>query len=353
MYGGSGLGRSPRPGDCTSAACLAGWSRVTGTDTPDADATDAARPDGPPPALGMVWVPGGTFRMGSDDHYPEEAPAHLVTVRGFWMDRCAVTNDEFARFVQETGHVTLAEQVPEAADYPGARPEMLVAASSVFRKPGRPVSLDDPYTWWTWVPGADWRHPRGPQSSIRRLGDHPVVHVAWADVEAYAAWAGKDLPTEAEWERAARGGLEAEFAWGEELTPGGRHMANVWQGDFPNHNTKADGWEYTAPAKSFPPNGYGLFQMTGNVWEWTTDWYQDHAAAAPQHPCCAVDDPRGGTQEDSTTPGDPAAVPRRVMKGGSHLCAPSYCRRYRPAARMAQAIDTSTSHLGFRCIVRP
>jgi formylglycine-generating enzyme len=313
----------------------------------DTDATDGARPDGfdddaappeGPPAAGMVWVPGGTFRMGSDDQYPEEAPAHLVTVRGFWMDRCAVTNDEFALFVRETGHVTLAEQVPEAADYPGARPEMLVAASSVFRKPGRRVSLDDPYAWWTWVPGADWRHPRGPQSSIRRLGDHPVVHVAWADVEAYAAWAGKDLPTEAEWERAARGGLDgAEFAWGDELTPGGRHMANVWQGDFPNHNTKADGWEYTAPAKSYPPNGFGLFQMTGNVWEWTIDLFTaDHAA----HRSCCVP----GAEGDH--------IPRRIIKGGSHLCAPNYCLRYRPAARQGEAVDTSTGHIGFRCVVR-
>ena len=263
----------------------------------------------------MVWVPGGTFRMGSDDHYPEEAPAHLVAVGGFWMDRGAVTNDEFARFVHETGHVTVAEQVPEAADYPGARPEMLVAASSVFRKPGRPVSLDDPYNWWTWVPGADWRHPRGPQSSIRRLGDHPVVHVAWDDVEAYAAWADKALPTEAEWERAARGGLDgAEFAWGDELTPGGHHMANVWQGDFPNHNTMADGWEYTAPGKSFPPNGYGLFQMTGNVWEWTTDWYQDHGAA-PEHACCTVDDPRGGTREGSVAARRPGGRPSPGHEG--------------------------------------
>jgi formylglycine-generating enzyme len=322
------------------------------------DPADAASgdggPPGDPPAGGMVWVPGGTFRMGSDDHYPEEAPAHRVTVGGFWIDRCAVTNDEFARFVEATGHVTMAERAPDPADYPDARPELLVAASSVFRKPGRPVSLDDAYEWWAWVPGADWRHPRGPQSSIRRLGDHPVVHVAWDDVAAYAAWAGKEIPTEAEWERAARGGLEgAEFTWGDELTPGGRHMANVWQGDFPNHNTQADGWEYTAPAKSYPPNGFGLFQMTGNTWEWTSDWYQDHAAGVPEHACCAVDDPRGGSRAASVVGDDPAAIPRRVMKGGSHLCAPSYCRRYRPAARMAQAIDTSTSHLGFRCIVRP
>jgi len=310
-------------------------------------------PPGAPPSPGMMWVPGGTFTMGSDDHYPEEAPAHSVAVEGFWIDRTTVTNDDFAAFVKATGHVTLAEQPPYPAVYPDAQPELLVAASSVFRRPRRPVDLRDPYQWWTWVPGADWRHPRGPQSSLKGLGDHPVVHVAFDDAAAYAAWAGKDLPTEAEWERAARGGLEgADYAWGDELTPGGRHVANVWQGEFPMVNLVEDGWEYTAPVRSFPPNGFGLFQVAGNVWEWTTDWYQDHGAAVTR-PCCTVDNPRGGTREASVDGSDPAAIPRRVMKGGSHLCAPNYCRRYRPAARMAQAVDTSTSHLGFRCIVRP
>jgi formylglycine-generating enzyme required for sulfatase activity len=319
------------------------------------DATDVTRPDPPgaPPSPGMVWVPGGTFTMGSDDHYPEEAPAHSVGVEGFWIDRTTVTNDDFAAFVKATGHVTLAERPPDPAVYPDAQPELLVAASSVFRKPRRPVDVRDPYQWWSWVPGADWRHPRGPQSSLKGVGDHPVVHVAFDDAAAYAAWAGKDLPTEAEWERAARGGLEgAEYAWGDELTPGGRHMANVWQGEFPMVNLVEDGWEYTAPVRSFPPNGYGLFQVSGNVWEWTTDWYQDHTAAVTR-PCCTADNPRGATREASVDGSDPAAIPRRVMKGGSHLCAPNYCRRYRPAARMAQAVDTSTSHLGLRCIVRP
>jgi formylglycine-generating enzyme required for sulfatase activity len=302
----------------------------------------------------MVWVPGGTFLMGSDDHYPEEAPAHRVQVGGLWIDRCAVSNDEYAGFVEATGHVTLAERAPEAADYPDARPELMVAGSSVFRRPGRPVDLRDPYQWWAWVPGASWRHPRGPQSSLRGRGDHPVVHIAWSDAEAFASWAGKELPTEAEWERAARGGLEgAEFAWGDELTPGGRHMANVWQGEFPHRNTLADGWEHTAPVRSFPPNGYGLYQVTGNVWEWTSDWYQDHAAGAAVRPCCTLADPRGAAREASVDPAEPGGIGRKVIKGGSHLCAPNYCRRYRPAARLAQAIDTSTSHLGFRCIVRP
>lgn len=307
---------------------------------------------GDPPAPGMAWVPGGTFLMGSDHHYPEEAPAHPVTVDGFWIDRTAVTNADFRKFIEATGHVTVAERAPDPSDYPGADPARLVPASAVFRRPRHPVDLRDPYQWWVSVPGASWRHPRGPQSSLRGLDDHPVVHVAWADVEAYAAWAGKALPTEAEWERAARGGLEgATYAWGEELTPGGRHMANVWQGTFPLRNEVADGYEYTAPVRSFPPNGFGLFQMIGNVWEWTADWYRPHGGRQPEagDSCCAP----GGRRDASVDPNDPARVPRKTMKGGSHLCAPNYCRRYRPAARMAQAIDTSTSHLGFRCIVRP
>lgn len=312
--------------------------------------TSVDRP-GSAPDPGMVWVSGGTFSMGSDHHYPEEAPAHPVTVDGFWIDRHAVTNREFARFVRKTGHVTLAERVPRGEDYPGADPAMLVAASSVFVSPGRPVDLGNAYNWWTWVPGADWRHPQGPGSSIRNKPDHPVVHVAWEDVEAYAQWVGKQLPTEAEWEYAGRGGLDgAEYAWGDEMTPGGQWMANTWQGDFPNQNSCADGYDGTAPVGRYPPNGFGLLDMIGNVWEWTTDWYEPHAAIS--HACCTVDNPRGGNRNASVDPSDPAAVPRRVMKGGSHLCAPNYCRRYRPAARMAQAVDTSTSHLGFRLIVR-
>lgn len=324
--------------------------------TPAVTAPSTVPAAGLPPDADMVWVPGGTFLMGSDRHYPEEAPAHRVTVGGFWMDRCAVTNAEFRRFVHATGHVTVAERTPDAADYPGAEAAMLVPASVVFRKPRRPVPLTDPYQWWHNVPGASWRHPRGPQSSLKGLDDHPVVHVAWEDVAAYAAWMGKDLPSEAEWERASRGGLEgAEYVWGDELTPGGRHMANVWQGEFPLRNQALDAYEYTAPVRSFPPNGYGLFQMAGNVWEWTSDWYQDQAERAGEHAhaCCTVDNRRGGDRERSIDARDRARIPRKVMKGGSHLCAPNFCRRYRPAARMAQAIDTSTSHLGFRCIVRP
>ena len=295
---------------------------------------------------GMRWIPGGTFAMGSEDHYPEEAPVREVTVGGFWLDEHPVTNLEFTRFVKETGHVTVAEVVPEPDRYPGAQPELLFAGSVVFQRSTGPVDLNDPYQWWSWLRGADWRHPEGPESSLHGRERHPVVHVAYADAEAYAAWAGKELPSEAEWEFAARGGLEGvEYAWGDEYMPKGRPQANTWQGEFPYENTLLDGFEGTSPVGRFPANGYGLLDMIANVWEWTTDWYTaDHVPASP---CCAAD-PR----EASIDPNDPTAIPRRVMKGGSHLCAPNYCRRYRPAARMAQAIDTSTSHLGFRCLVR-
>jgi formylglycine-generating enzyme len=306
-----------------------------------------------PPQPGMRWVPGGVFLMGSDNAYPEEAPAHRVTVDGFWMDARAVTNKDFARFVQRTRYVTVAERRPDPADYPGARPELLEPSSCVFVAPTRRVSLDDPYNWWTYIAGADWRHPQGPGSSVKRLPDHPVVHVAWEDVEAYAAWVGKTLPTEAEWEYAARGGLDgATYAWGEELTPGGEWMANTWQGEFPVQNTAEDGYRGTAPVGRYPANGHGLLDMIGNVWEWTSDWYQPHAETS--HACCTLENPRGGGRQESIDPAlQNVAIPRRVMKGGSHLCSPNYCQRYRPAARMPQAVDTSTSHLGFRCIVRP
>ena len=297
---------------------------------------------------GMVWIPGATFLMGSDRHYPEEAPAHKVTVGGFWIDACPVTNREFDRFARKTGYVTVAERAPDPADYPGARPEMLVPFSAVFIAPRHRVSLADPHNWWRPVAGADWRHPQGPGSSIRTKPDHPVVHLAYADVSAYAAWAGKAIPTEAEWELAARGGLDgAEFAWGDELNPGGQWMANTWQGEFPLIDLGADGYRGTSPAGSYPANGYGLFDMIGNVWEWTSDWYNGQAAVSP---CCSL--PPGHGPDKSIDPRDPARIPRRVMKGGSHLCAPNYCRRYRPAARMAQPVDTSTSHLGFRCVIR-
>ena len=300
----------------------------------------------------MVFIPGGEFTMGSDKHYPEEAPAHRVAVDGFRIDRCAVTNKEFRRFVDATGYVTLAEKPADAANYPGAQPEMLVPSSVVFRKSSGPVDLRNHYNWWTYVAGADWRHPRGPGSSLQGLWDHPVVHVAFEDADAYARWAGKALPTEAEWEFAARGGLDdAEYVWGDDFMPGGKPHANTWQGEFPWENLLEDEFEWTAPVGSFPPNGYGLYDMAGNVWEWTTDWYQEHTKI--EHACCTMTNPRGGAEQASYDPRTPGVkIPRKVMKGGSYLCAPNYCRRYRPAARMAQGVDTSTCHLGFRCVVR-
>jgi formylglycine-generating enzyme required for sulfatase activity len=294
----------------------------------------------------MVWVPGGTFAMGSNAHYPEEGPVREVNVGGFWMDEHPVTNLEFTRFVKATGHVTFAELPPEAEKYPGAKREMLVAGSVVFKRSTGPVDLRFPYNWWDWEKGADWRHPEGPGSSLAGRERHPVVHLAYCDAEAYAQWAGKGLPTEAEWEFAARGGLDgAEYAWGDEMFPKGKAMANTWQGEFPYENLLVDGYEGTSPVGTFAPNGYGLVDMIGNVWEWTSDWYTANGDA--QSPCCS-----GDLRELSIDPNDVARVPRKVMKGGSHLCAPNYCRRYRPAARMAQPIDTSTCHLGFRCVVR-
>jgi formylglycine-generating enzyme required for sulfatase activity len=302
----------------------------------------------------MIWIPGGTFRMGSESHYPEEAPVHRVQVDGFWIDRTPVTNRDFRAFVKATGHVTFAEIAPDPKDYPGALPHMLQAGSLVFMPLHEPVDLRDWSRWWNFKFGANWRRPYGPDSSITGLEHHPVVHVAYRDAEAYAKWAGKSLPTEAEWEFAARGGLDgAEYAWGGEFTPGNRHMANTWQGGFPSENLRSDGYDRTSPVTAFSPNGYGVYDMIGNAWEWTTDWYGPQHAADPGKACCTPLNPRGGPEEASYDTCQPAVrIPRKVLKGGSHLCAPNYCRRYRPAARHAQPIDTSTSHVGFRCIVR-
>jgi len=306
------------------------------------------------PHAGMILIPGGTFRMGSDNHYPEEAPAHRVSVDSFWIDRTPVTNRQFKDFIRATGYVTTAEILPDPKDYPGARPEMLYAGALVFTPPTRPVDLRNWMQWWQFLRGADWRHPYGPGSNINALDNHPVVHVSFADAQAYSAWAGKELPSEAEWELAARGGLEDnEFAWGHELTPGGKHMANTWQGEFPHQNRNDDGFERTSPVTAFPPNGYGVHDMIGNVWEWTADWYSPrHEGDAPKA-CCIPENPRGGQEQASYDPTTPnVLIPRKVIKGGSHLCAPNYCRRYRPAARHAKPVDTSASHVGFRCIKR-
>lgn len=302
----------------------------------------------------MVEIHRGSFLMGSDRHYPEEAPVHRVCVDSFFIDKTPVTNRQFKAFIKETGYVTVAEKIPDAKDYPGALPNMLYAGSLVFSPPSRVANLNDWGQWWTLMKGADWRHPYGPKSNINTLDSHPVVHVAYADALAYAKWIGKDLPTEAEWEFAARGGLdEAEYAWGDEPTPKGQYMANTWQGNFPVENLGADGFLRTSPVMAFPPNGYGLHDMIGNVWEWTSDWFVPrHNPDAPKA-CCVPQNPRGPREEDSLDPAMPnIRIPRKVLKGGSHLCAPNYCRRYRPAARHGEAVDTSTSHVGFRCVVR-
>ena len=299
----------------------------------------------------MLWIPGREFTMGSDEHYVEERPRQRTAVDGFWIDRFPVTNDQFAKFVAETKYVTVAELAPNATDYPGAIAELLHPGSLVFTKPAHAVDLSHITNWWAFLFGADWRHPQGSDSSLENLERHPVVHVAYADVEAYAAWAGKAVPTEAEWELAARGGLDdAVYAWGNEFLPGGRFLANTWQGRFPYENLQEDGFEGTSPVDAFPPNGYGVHDMIGNVWEWTCDWYRA-SRHAHRSDCCGRCTNADAAQA-SCDPSQAIRIPRKVLKGGSHLCAPNYCRRYRPAARYPQAVDTSTSHVGFRCVVR-
>ena len=303
----------------------------------------------PPPVPGMRWIPGGTFAMGSEDFYPEERPVHHVAVDGFWMDETPVTAAQFRCFVRKTKYLTLAERPLDAAVYPGADPELLVPGSLVFRRSTGPVDLNDYRNWWEYLPGALWKRPRGKGTTINGRDTHPVVHIAYEDAEAYAAWAGKDLPTEAEWEYAARGGLDsAVFSWGDEHLPAGRAMANTWQGQFPWQNAKLDGYEGTSPVGRFPPNGYGLYDVCGNVWEWTSDWFTPRHPDEVESPCCVPRNPR--VSAPNLQVGE--TIPRRVIKGGSHLCAPNYCLRYRPAARQGQAIDSSTTHLGFRCIQR-
>jgi formylglycine-generating enzyme required for sulfatase activity len=279
--------------------------------------------------------------MGSEEFYPEERPVRRVGVSGFWINSRPVTVDEFRGFVDATGYVTLAERPPDAARYPGADPELLVPGSAVFRPPRGPINLDS-FAWWQYVPGACWRRPEGPGSDIPARGCHPVTHVAYEDAEAYADWAGKALPTEAEWERAARGGREGgRFAWSDEETLDGQWMANTWQGEFPWQNLALDGHVGTSPVGSFPPNDYGLYDMIGNVWEWTCSELDPLSPTETPAGCCAPrpDTVRNGFQS-------------RVIKGGSHLCAPNYCLRYRPAARQGETVDTSTTHVGFRCVIR-
>ncbi len=293
---------------------------------------------------GMVYIPGGTYRRGSENGAPDERPVREITVDGFWIDRHEVTNEEFERFVTETGYVTVAERKPEAAQYPDVPPEKLVPGAAVFHPPAGQVNLTDYLSWWEYVPGANWRHPEGPASSLHGLEKHPVVQVCWFDALRYAEWAGKRLPTEAEWEWAARGGLQgADFVWGDELRPGGRHMANIFQGTFPTVNRAEDGFRSTAPVGSFPPNGYGLLDMAGNVWEWCADWYRpDYFAGCPDR------NPQGPT--NSFDPDEPG-VAKRVQRGGSFLCNEVYCNGYRPSTRMKASPDTGLCHSGFRCVV--
>jgi len=308
----------------------------------------------------MVWIEGGEFRMGSEDFYPEERPVHTVTLDGFWMDEHPVTVAEFRRFVRDTGYVTLAERTPDRAMYPDAASEDLVAGSLVFHPTAGPVDLGDFRRWWRYVPGACWHRPDGPGSTSAGRERHPVTHVVYEDAEAYATWAGKALPTEAEWEFAARGGLDqATFIWGDEFAPRARMMANTWQGEFPWQNLRTDGFEGTSPVGSFRANGYGLFDMAGNVWEWTSDFFtRNHSAdghtSEVEHACCVPHNPRvdAPSADLLPIPGVSTEITRHVIKGGSHLCAPNYCLRYRPAARQGQDVNSSTSHVGFRCIVR-
>ncbi|MGV9413081.1 SUMF1/EgtB/PvdO family nonheme iron enzyme [Nocardia sp. NPDC003693] len=295
----------------------------------------------------MVRLPGGEFVMGSEDFFPEERPRRVSAVDPFWIDAHPVTNTEFARFVRDTGYVTVAERALDPAAFPGAEPGDLVPGALVFSRTNGPVPLDDWRRWWSYVPGAHWRRPGGPGTDLDGRNQHPVTQVAYADAAAYAAWAGKALPSEQQWEYAARGGLEgATYTWGAEFEPRGRRMANTWVGRFP--------WEFvpgrgqgaqpgTSRVGSYPPNGYGLFDMAGNVWEWTTGYYDEPAAKAGGS-CCA---PQAG--DAVRQPGESFA--RRVIKGGSYLCAPNYCLRYRPAARQAQSEDTATCHIGFRCVL--
>jgi formylglycine-generating enzyme required for sulfatase activity len=301
----------------------------------------------------MRWVDPGVFAMGSEDFYPEEGPVHGVELDGFWIDEHPVTVAEFRRFVKATGYATCAERKPDPEAYPDADPALLVPGSLVFRMTRGPVDLRDVRNWWEWTPGAFWRRPEGPASNVGGRELHPVVHVAVEDAEAYASWAGKRLPTEAEWEYAARGGLEgAVFPWGNDFAPRGRMMANTWQGEFPWQNLSLDGYERTSPVKRFPANGYGLYDVAGNVWEWTADYFTPGHPGDVTKPCCVPRNPRVQAPDPADEPAQPSPqIPRRVIKGGSHLCAPNYCLRYRPAARQAEAVDTSTSHIGFRCVL--
>jgi len=297
----------------------------------------------------LVALPGGAFRMGSTSFYPEEAPVHTATVAAFAIERHPVTNAQFAEFVADTGYVTVAERPLDPALYPGVAEQDLLPGALVFRPTPGPVDLTDWRQWWDWAPGACWRHPFGRDSDVVELAEHPVVQVAYTDAAAYARWAGRRLPTEAEWEYAARGGATTTYAWGDDVAPGGRLMANTWQGRFPYRNDGALGWTGTSPVGAFPENAFGLVDMIGNVWEWTTTPYSEHhRRAGAQRPGDQVS--TDGTKGCCTPGREPDPSVNQTLKGGSHLCAPEYCHRYRPAARSAQSQDSAATHIGFRCV---
>ena len=332
------------------SCCLNSCSRAAKT-------ADYAKKEAP---VGMKWIPGGEFDMGSNDGQPNETPVHTVRVKGFWMDETEVTNAEFRKFVDATGHVTLGETAFDPKDYPNAPPGTLNAGSLIFKKSDGPVLLTDHMQWWEFKEGADWMHPEGPDSNIEGREDHPVVCLSWDDANAYAEWAGKRLPTEAEWEFAARGGLKnTAFAWGDDFAPEGELQANLWQGDFPQENTREDGFVATAPVRTFPPNGYGLYDISGNVWEFVQDWYDpDYYIRSPEF------SPMGPTIEQVLDPSarirpnaDPRpqlrTTPHKVIRGGSFLCNDCYCKGYRPSARQITDTITSTNHTGFRCAKSP
>jgi formylglycine-generating enzyme required for sulfatase activity len=303
---------------------------------------------GPAPE-GMVWVPGGRFWMGCEScGMPDALPVHLVEVDGFWMDRAPVTNAEFERFVDATGYVTVAERALDPRDFPGVPRDKLVSGSAVFNATTEPVPLDNPLRWWRYVAGARWKQPEGPGSAIASRRDHPVVHVAYEDVQAFAAWAAKRLPSEAEFEFAARGGLDrAPYAWGHELSPGGKPVANTWQGRFPARDAGEDGYSGTSPVTAFPPNGYGLYDMGGNVWQWTSDWYRPDVYGSRAGAGTITRNPHG--PDRSFDPAEPGAA-KRVLRGGSYLCTDQYCARYLVGSRGKGEISSGASNLGFRLV---
>lgn len=335
----------------------AGHHVATSSTPPDAASAAAvkinpATPPDPAPE-GMVWVPGGTFWMGCENcEMPDALPVHLVEVDGFWMDQTPITNRQFERFVKATAYVTVAERKPDPKDYPGAPVENLVAGSAVFTQPPQDVPLDDYLQWWRYVPGASWNHPEGPGSTTAGREDHPAVHLAWEDAVAYAKWAGKRLPTEAEYEFAARGGLDRHaYAWGNELKPGGKWAANIWQGRFPSKNAHEDGYFATSPVRAFAANGYGLYDMGGNVWQWCADWYRpDYFAKVAATGGTATRNPQGPVE--SYDPEEPGTA-KRVQKGGSFLCSDEYCTRYLVGSRGKGAPDSGSSNVGFRCVKSP